>query len=1027
MRMSFNFTGTTNRRHVNLGNRSLAGKNKSLFLKSAQLERQRREIERTKNSAAIILQSAIRKYLNLLNWRIQLSNNWNGSSIIEFKYFFSYLINIQDFNKSLNQLIVINENLNIYSINDLKKLEMILIESFISLIPNDFNNELYKQILQLLDIIFSKKETKSIKESDRDNFSTKLFNLYSHGEIFALQYILKFSNLLSFRSLLNLFLDPRLNMVNDSVLNNWILEFIKFEDILLSYLDNNPEFVDNLSNNDKILLLSHISIALYKPELKIHNYIPYETIISVISSILNSISHNISILEENEKLNEKFNSSSNTTQISKKLFDSIKPLFQQFKSDAISTDLLKRYISSILHFVLFLNGDESTSLKLNIDINWILDDHNSDLILNCYNTLYSTTIFQNYISNIKFSDDLSFLITSNENSKWWDSLMIFQEFLSNIISLTSDETFFKAIIISKVDLINFVKFLKNFVLNVLIKYKDIKKPENFNSLSFLELFKKLLSLLHMLYIKNLKLKLFDENFWLLKNYDLELNSISSTVPIIEKLHNENSYLDDNSSSDFLQNSKLLQLYKSNVPKRVIDIFYILSYAPFMISFEKRAEIFHSFIEYDEHSNVVSEWFPTKIEGTIARNNMLLDSYKAFGNLTGTEFKKKFSVQFINEFGEKEAGIDGGGLTKELLTTLVASSFIPSKENRKNNKGLQFFKAGEHYKLYCNPEFYFKLQYERSHPDEIIPFACTNDEYLKISRFLGMVIGKCLYDNVLLDISFTSFFLNTCSKMGNTFFKNLIGDKINIVGQNNSFDEVKNLDSSLYKSLSYILLQTDPEKFEEMGLSFRIDDEFFDQDGDVHHVEIPLVPLKKKTPDSQPEPVPVTAKNKMQFVRLVTIFKLSKQSDLVMKYFIEGLFQVIKPYWLLLFNPYELQTIISGDEDAIDIDDLEKNVEYGGFLNTDQTIIDLFSILREFNKEDRGKFIKFVTSSPKQPLLGFKELNPKFGIRNSGSDKTRLPTASTCVNLLKIPDYQNKELLREKLLYSINSKAGFDLS
>jgi len=32
-----------------------------------------------------------------------------------------------------------------------------------------------------------------------------------------------------------------------------------------------------------------------------------------------------------------------------------------------------------------------------------------------------------------------------------------------------------------------------------------------------------------------------------------------------------------------------------------------------------------------------------------------------------------------------------------------------------------------------------------------------------------------------------------------------------------------------------------------------------------------------------------------------------------------------------------------------------------------------------------------------------------------------------VNLLKLPDYQNKQLLKEKLLYAINAGAGFDLS
>lgn len=32
--------------------------------------------------------------------------------------------------------------------------------------------------------------------------------------------------------------------------------------------------------------------------------------------------------------------------------------------------------------------------------------------------------------------------------------------------------------------------------------------------------------------------------------------------------------------------------------------------------------------------------------------------------------------------------------------------------------------------------------------------------------------------------------------------------------------------------------------------------------------------------------------------------------------------------------------------------------------------------------------------------GFKELVPNFAIRDAGSDENRLPTASTCVNLLK---------------------------
>ena len=40
---------------------------------------------------------------------------------------------------------------------------------------------------------------------------------------------------------------------------------------------------------------------------------------------------------------------------------------------------------------------------------------------------------------------------------------------------------------------------------------------------------------------------------------------------------------------------------------------------------------------------------------------------------------------------------------------------------------------------------------------------------------------------------------------------------------------------------------------------------------------------------------------------------------------------------------------------------------------------------------------------------------------------RLPTAATCVNLLKLPPYRTAQQIREKLLYAVESGAGFELS
>jgi ubiquitin-protein ligase E3 C len=45
----------------------------------------------------------------------------------------------------------------------------------------------------------------------------------------------------------------------------------------------------------------------------------------------------------------------------------------------------------------------------------------------------------------------------------------------------------------------------------------------------------------------------------------------------------------------------------------------------------------------------------------------------------------------------------------------------------------------------------------------------------------------------------------------------------------------------------------------------------------------------------------------------------------------------------------------------------------------------------------------------------------------GKDVDRLPSASTCYNMLKLPNYRRATTLKEKLLYAVTSNAGFELS
>lgn len=213
--------------------------------------------------------------------------------------------------------------------------------------------------------------------------------------------------------------------------------------------------------------------------------------------------------------------------------------------------------------------------------------------------------------------------------------------------------------------------------------------------------------------------------------------------------------------------------------------------------------------------------------------------------------------------------------------------------------------------------------------------------------------------------------------------------------------------------------------EDFGLDFTVTD------------NIPMTGSKNRTKTTELRPggsqTPVTNKNRLWYISYMARYRLQIQPALQTNAFLKGLGQIIQPAWLSMFNQSELQTLISGARADIDVEDLRRNTFYGGLYtigddNQEHPTIQLFwQVMHEMTDEERRKVLRFVTSTPRAPLLGFSHLCPRFSIRDATNDEARLPSTSTCVNLLKLPPYSTAETLREKLLYAINSGAGFDLS
>ncbi len=218
---------------------------------------------------------------------------------------------------------------------------------------------------------------------------------------------------------------------------------------------------------------------------------------------------------------------------------------------------------------------------------------------------------------------------------------------------------------------------------------------------------------------------------------------------------------------------------------------------------------------------------------------------------------------------------------------------------------------------------------------------------------------------------------------------------------------------------------------------------------------------------------VTKGNCVEYIHLTAHYRLNVQLHRQFHAFRSGLQAVIPPHWLCLFSQDELQVLISGAQVPISVDDLREHTAYAGtwltvrcmpkygqgvcaikgavsycacpnmgrcvrykrglYLNCpgeykpDHDSIALFwEVVSSFTEQQKRQLLRFVTSCSRPPLLGFKELHPPFRI-SPGMGDSHLPSASTCMNLLKLPMFKDKETMREKLVYAIQSEAGFELS
>ena len=149
------------------------------------------------------------------------------------------------------------------------------------------------------------------------------------------------------------------------------------------------------------------------------------------------------------------------------------------------------------------------------------------------------------------------------------------------------------------------------------------------------------------------------------------------------------------------------------------------------------------------------------------------------------------------------------------------------------------------------------------------------DLLRQYEFLGRIVGKCLYEGILIDIGFAGFFLLKWAASGASGSES--GYRANI-------NDLRDLDESLYQGL--LKLKNYPGDVEDFSLDFTITDT----------ISLPGAPTQTVTRDLMPNgsSIPVTNENRPLYVSYVARHRLQVQPHHQTQAFLRGLGEIIKP-------------------------------------------------------------------------------------------------------------------------------------
>ena len=277
---------------------------------------------------------------------------------------------------------------------------------------------------------------------------------------------------------------------------------------------------------------------------------------------------------------------------------------------------------------------------------------------------------------------------------------------------------------------------------------------------------------------------------------------------------------------------------------------------------------------------------------------------------------------------------------------------------------------------------------------VINPSATSSLHLAMYEFVGVLLGIAIRTKSALALDFPPL-----------FWKNLLGEDTDV----NDLEGVDKLFVQYLNELTSISKGTDGGEADLLSAA-----SFVTQLSDGSETE-----LKKDGSD-----IKLSPENQKEYVTLSIQVRL-RESDMQMHSIRRGLGAVVKLTHLALFSWGDIELLCCGRAD-MDVQLLRKHTVVSGFSSSAPQIKWLFQALETFSIDQKKAFLRFVWGRDRLPT-GESDWDRPFRIHKlSSASNDVLPIAHTCFFSLDLPEYENYETLRKKILYAIENCQAIDI-